>query len=236
LSDPFLFLCTLADVFTPESADWQPWMQALKDNDDEREKFIAGTSEETTEFINPLFLLKKLNAVMDDNSMIVADGGDFVGSAANILQPPGPLTWLDPGVFGTLGVGAGFALASKLLQPESEIWLIYGDGAAGFSLQEFDTFVRHKTPVIAVIGNDAGWSQIARDQVEILGDEVATVLGRSDYHLVAEAFGGKGFLLDKPEDIDRVFKEAKQAAAEGYPVLINALIGKTNFRKGSISV
>jgi len=222
LSDPFLFLCALTDVFTPESADWQPWMQALKDNDDEREKIIAGTSAETTEFINPLFLLKKLNAVMDDNSIIVADGGDFVGSAANILQPPGPLTWLDPGVFGTL------ALASKLLRPESEIWLIYGDGAAGFSLQEFDTFVRHKTPLIAVIGNDAGWSQIT--------DDVATVLVRSDYHLVAEAFGGKGFLLDNPADIDRVLKEAKQAAAEGYPVLINALIGRTDFRKGSISV
>jgi len=174
--------------------------------------------------------------VIDDNSIIVADGGDFVGSAANILQPPGPLTWLDPGVFGTLGVGAGFALASKLLRPESETWLIYGDGAAGFSLQEFDTFVRHKTPVIAVIGNDAGWSQIARDQVEIFSDDVATVLGRSDYHLVANAFGGKGFLLDQPEDIDRVLKEARQAAADGYPVLINALIGRTNFRKGSISV
>jgi len=193
-------------------------------------------SEEATEFINPLFLLKKINEVIDDNSIIVADGGDFVGSAANILQPPGPLTWLDPGVFGTLGVGAGFALASKLLRPESETWLIYGDGAAGFSLQEFDTFVRHKTPVIAVIGNDAGWSQIARDQVEIFGDDVATVLGRSDYHLVADAFGGKGFLLDQPEDIDRVLKEARQAAADGYPVLINALIGRTNFRKGSISV
>jgi len=236
LSDPFLFLCALAEVFTPDSAGWQPWLQELKKNDDEREIFIAGTAEETTEFINPLFLLKKINEVIGANSIIVADGGDFVGSAANILQPPGPLTWLDPGVFGTLGVGAGFALASKLLRPESETWLIYGDGAAGFSLQEFDTFVRHKTPVIAVIGNDGGWSQIARDQVDILGDDVATVLGRSDYHRVAEAFGGKGFLLDKPQDIGRVIQEARQAAAEGCPVLINALIGRTNFRKGSISV
>jgi acetolactate synthase-like protein len=236
LSDPFLFLCALAEVFTPEPADWQPWIQDLKHNDDEREKFITSTSEETTEFINPLFLLKKINEVIDDKSIIVADGGDFVGSAANILQPPGPLTWLDPGVFGTLGVGAGFALAAKLLQPESETWLIYGDGAAGFSLLEFDTFVRHKTPVIAVIGNDAGWSQIARDQVEIFGDDVATVLGRSDYHRVAEAFGGKGFRLEKPEDIGRVLQDARQAAAEGYPVLINALIGKTDFRKGSLSV
>jgi acetolactate synthase-1/2/3 large subunit len=236
LSDPFLFLCALAENFSPDSADWQSWTQDLKENDREREKFIAGISEETTDFINPLFLLKKINEVIGDNSTIVADGGDFVGSAANILQPPGPLTWLDPGVFGTLGVGAGFALASKLLRSESETWLIYGDGAAGFSLQEFDSFVRHKTPVIAVIGNDAGWSQIARDQVDILGDDVATVLGRSNYHQVAEAFGGKGFLLDKPEDIDRVLKEARQAAGAGHPVLINALIGRTNFRKGSISV
>jgi len=236
LSDPFLFLCALAEVFTPESSDWQAWTQELKVNDDEREKFIVSASGAATEFTNPLFLLKKLNAVIEDKSIIVADGGDFVASAAYILQPPGPLTWLDPGVFGTLGVGAGFALAAKLLQPDSEVWLIYSDGAAGFSLQEFDTFVRHQVPVIAVIGNDAGWTQIARDQVEIFGDDVATVLERSDYHLVAEAFGAKGFLLDKPEDIDRVFKEAKQAAVEGHPVLINALIGKTDFRKGSISV
>jgi len=236
LSNPFLFLCALAEDSASESADWQPWIQELNNNDKEREKFIAGSSEQTTEFINPLFLLKALNEELDDNSVIVADGGDFVGSAANILQPPGPLTWLDPGVFGTLGVGAGFALAAKLLRPQSETWLIYGDGAAGFSLQEFDTFVRHAAPVIAVIGNDAAWSQIARDQVELFDDDVATVLGRSDYHRVAEAFGGRGFLLDKAEDIGRVLQEARQAAAQGVPVLINALIGKTDFRKGSISV
>ena len=168
--------------------------------------------------------------------MIVADGGDFVASAAYILQPPGPLTWLDPGIFGTLGVGAGFALASKLVHPEAEVWLIYGDGAAGFSLQEFDSFVRHQLPVIALVGNDGGWTQIARDQVATFGDDVATVLRRSDYHRVAEGFGGKGFVLDQAADIDRVFKDAKGAAKAGHPVLINALIGKTEFRKGSISM
>jgi thiamine pyrophosphate-dependent acetolactate synthase large subunit-like protein len=236
LSDPFLFLCALAEIFTPEASDWEAWIGELKENDAEREKFILKTSQQATEFINPLLLLKKLNEVIDDSSIIVADGGDFVASAAYILHPPGPLTWLDPGVFGTLGVGAGFALASKLVHPEDEVWLIYGDGAAGFSLQEFDTFVRHDLPVIAVVGNDAGWTQIARDQVAIFGDDVATVLRHSDYHRVAEGFGGKGFLLDKAEDIDWILKEAKQAAKEGHPVLINVLIGKTDFRKGSISM
>jgi acetolactate synthase-1/2/3 large subunit len=236
LSDPFLFLCALAEVFAPDESDWDAWIRGLKKNDEEREKFIASTSGEATEYINPLYLLQKLNEIIDEKSIIVGDGGDFVASAAYILQPPGPLTWLDPGVFGTLGVGAGFALAAKLIQPASEVWLIYGDGAAGFSLQEFDTFVRHKVPLIAVVGNDACWTQIARDQLAVFGDDVATVLRRSDYHRVAEGFGGKGFLLDQKEDIDRVFKEAKKAAKEGLPVLINVLIGKTDFRKGSISM
>jgi len=122
-----------------------------------------------------------------------------------------------------------------LVHPEAEVWLIYGDGAAGFSLQEFDTFVRHQLPVIAVVGNDGGWTQIARDQVALVGDDVATKLRRTDYHVVAEGFGAKGFLLDRAEDIDRILQEAKQAARDGHPVLINALIGTTDFRKGSIS-
>jgi acetolactate synthase-like protein len=236
LSDPFLFLCALADVLAAESSVWEPWIQELKKNDDEREKFISDTSREKTDYLNPLLLLKKLNDFIDEKSMIVADGGDFVGTAAYILQPGGPLTWLDPGAFGTLGVGAGFALGSKLTHPQADVWLIYGDGAAGFSLHEFDTFVRHHIPVIALVGNDAGWTQIARDQLAILGDDVATVLKRTAYHLVAEGYGGKGFILDKEEDIERVFEEARQAARAGQPVLINALIGKTDFRKGSISM
>jgi thiamine pyrophosphate-dependent acetolactate synthase large subunit-like protein len=219
-----------------ESSAWQPWIQELKQNDDEREKFILDTSRENTEFLNPLLLLKKLNDFMDEKSIIVADGGDFVGTAAYILQPGGPLTWLDPGAFGTLGVGAGFALGSKLTHPAADVWLIYGDGAAGFSLQEFDTFVRHKAAVIALVGNDAGWTQIARDQATIFDDDVATVLRRTDYHIVAEGYGGKGFVLDKEEDIERVFGEARKAARGGRPVLINALIGKTDFRRGSISM
>ena len=235
LSDPFLFLCALADVFVPEPSTWESWFTKLKTNDDEREGFINGTAEEETDYVNPLALLKKLDTVIDDKGIIVADGGDFVGTASYILQPSGPLKWLDPGVFGTLGVGAGFALGSKLVHPEAEVWLIYGDGAAGFSLQEFDTFVRHQLPVIAVVGNDGGWTQIARDQIALVGDDVATKLRRTDYHVVAEGFGAKGFLLDRAEDIDKILQEAKQAARDGHPVLINALIGTTDFRKGSIS-
>jgi acetolactate synthase-1/2/3 large subunit len=236
LSDPFLFLCALPEALGSQKALWALWVDKLRQNDDAREQEIDHLSGEPTEYLNPLLLLKKLDDFIDDQSIIVADGGDFVASASYALKPRSPLSWLDPGVFGTLGVGAGFALGSKLCRPDKEIWLIYGDGAAGYTLQEFDTFVRHGLAVIAVVGNDAGWTQIARDQIPLFNDDVATQLRYTDYHIVAEGFGGKGYLLDNPQDIDAVFKQAKETARSGTPVLINALIGKTDFRKGSISM
>ena len=189
LSDPFMFLCALADGCATEDSARASWIQELRQNDSEREAFIAQTAAQDTDFVNPLAMLQQLDQAIDDDGIIVADGGDFVATASYILQPSGPLKWLDPGVFGTLGVGAGFALGSKLVHPRSEVWLIYGDGAAGFSLQEFDTFVRHQLPIIAVVGNDGAWTQIARDQIAIFGDDVATKLQRTDYHVVAEGFG-----------------------------------------------
>ena len=117
--------------------------------------------------------------------MFVADGGDFVATASYILHPRRPLSWLDPGVFGTLGVGAGFALGAALVRPGSRGLALWGDGACGYGLAEFDTFVRHGIPVIAVVGNDAGWTQIAREQVKMLHDDVGTVLARTAYHEVA---------------------------------------------------
>jgi acetolactate synthase-1/2/3 large subunit len=236
LSDPFLFLCALPQALGSQKGLWNSWVGHLRASDDAREKEIQDTANEKTEYLNPVFLLNKMDDVIDDQSIIVADGGDFVATASYTLRPRGPLSWLDPGVFGTLGVGAGFSLGSKLCHPEKEIWLIYGDGAAGYTLQEFDTFVRHELPVIAVVGNDAGWTQIARDQIPLFNDDVATRLRYTDYHIVAEGFGGKGFCLDSPKDIDAVFEQAKDTARSGTPVLINARIGKTDFRKGAISM
>ena len=166
----------------------------------------------------------------------MADGGDFVATAAYTLKPRAPLSWLDPGVFGTLGVGGGFALGAKLCRPDADVWIIYGDGSVAYSLAEFDTFVRHNLPVIAIVGNDAGWTQIAREQIEILKDDVGVVLARTDYHKVAEGYGGRGLLLERNEDAPAVLAEAVRIARGGAPVLVNAQLDKTEFRKGSISM
>ncbi len=233
LADAGQFLCKLAD--NCESAS-PGWIDNLRARDDQREQEIVAGSAAASEHVNPLALLKEIDAVLDDDSIIVADGGDFVGTASYTVRPHGPLSWLDPGAFGTLGVGAGFAMGAKLHRPDSETWVIYGDGAFGYSLIEFESFVRLKIPVIAVIGNDACWSQIAREQVKLLRDDIGTRLQYSDYHLVAAALGAKGFLIDTQEQIRDVLLRAKQAAAAGHPVLINAFLDPSTFREGSISM
>jgi acetolactate synthase-like protein len=235
LGDPGLALRHLAERAEPGDR-WAEWRATLRERDRARETEIDRQAAEPADPINPLHLCREIAQVLPANAVLVGDGGDFVATASYIVEPPGPLTWLDPGAFGTLGVGAGFALAAKLCRPDAEVWLLYGDGAAGYSLAEFDTFVRHGLSVIAVVGNDAGWTQIAREQVEILGDDIGTVLLRNDYHRVAEGWGGRGLLLGDPARIPEVLAEARRAAGEGAAVLVNAHLGKTEFRKGSISM
>ncbi|TAL38939.1 MAG: thiamine pyrophosphate-binding protein [Spirochaetes bacterium] len=235
-SDPFLFLNALAGSMPAESPDRETWRATIRVRDREREDEIVRMAGQDAPPLNPLAFLKKLEGAMDERSIIVADGGDFISSASYILRPRGPLSWLDPGVFGTLGCGAGFALGAKLVQPESEVWALFGDGALGYGLIEFDTFARHNVPVIAVVGNDAAWSQITRDQVDILHDDVATRLARDDYHAAAEGLGAKGLVIRAADEIDGVLARAKELARAGSPVLVNVHIGITGFRKGSISM
>jgi acetolactate synthase-like protein len=235
-ADPSQFLIELSNTGILKRKEWEPWFNNLDKREAERTNEIKQFSELKTNYINPLKLCFEINKILDDNSIIIGDGGDFIATASYIVKPRGPLSWLDAGPFGTLGAGAGFALASKLVHPEAEIWLLYGDGAAGYSIVEFDTFVRHKIPIIAVIGNDAGWTQIARDQIQYLNDEVGTLLTYNDYHIVAEGYGGKGLMLNEEVKIQNTLIKAKEFANEGTPILINALLGKTDFRKGSISM
>ena len=153
-----------------------------------------------------------------------------------ILRPRAPLSWLDPGVFGTLGVGGGFATGAALCRPGKEVWLLYGDGSSAYSLAELDTCVRHGLAPIAVIGNDGSWAQIAREQVEMLGDAVVVGAVELGAHRVAEGYGGVGLLLDDPARIDETLARAKALAREGKPVCINVHLSRSDFRKGSISM
>uniref|UniRef100_A0ABI7ZW44 2-hydroxyacyl-CoA lyase 2 n=1 Tax=Felis catus TaxID=9685 RepID=A0ABI7ZW44_FELCA len=231
------FVVTLAEGLKGQT--WaSDWAEELRQADRQKEQtFREKALTPVGQHLNPVRVLQLVEEILPDNTILVVDGGDFVGTAAHLVQPRGPLRWLDPGAFGTLGVGAGFALGAKLCRPDAEVWCLFGDGAFGYSLIEFDTFVRHKIPVIALVGNDAGWTQISREQVPCLGSNVACGLAYTDYHKAAMGLGAQGLLLSREKDqVVEVLRDAQQQCRDGHPVVVNILIGRTDFRDGSIAV
>ena len=235
LADPHELIVGVSRVI-PGKPMWDDWFKTLKDRDRERDQEILTMGDEDLEYLNPLKFCQAVDEHLSDNSVLVGDGGDFVATASYIVSPRKAYGWLDPGVFGTLGVGAGFAIGAKLVNPDADVWLLYGDGAAGFSMLELDTCARHGINIISVVGNDAGWTQIERDQTVILGDDVGCRLEYMDYHVVADGCGAQGFRVDQHEKMNEVLAEAVKTSREGKPVLVNAILGKSDFRKGSLSM
>lgn len=219
-----------------DSARRPTWIDDLRRRDAAREGEIDQQAGAAGTHVNAIAFFRELEAAASDRAVFVADGGDFVATASYILRPRTPLSWLDPGVFGTLGVGAGFAIGAALMRSESEVWLLWGDGASGYGLAEFDTLVRHNIPVIAVVGNDASWTQIAREQVKLLDDDVGTVLARTAYEQVARAFGGEGIVVRCQREVGAALAEAKSHARAGRPVLVNVWLDRGGFREGSLSM
>ena len=233
-ADPSRIMHEIGKIINPPSC--QNWIEELTKLEENRENEIQQFSENKTDFVNPVYLCKTIDQLIDEESILIADGGDFVGTASYTVRPRNPLGWLDPGPFGTLGVGGGFAIGAKSSFPEKEVWVFYGDGASAYSLAEFDTLCRHKLPVIAIIGNDASWQQIAREQKQMLGSNIGTELSFNAYEKVVEGYGGKGYYVENHDTLNETLKRAKEDAKLGYPVLVNIKISKSDFRKGSISV
>lgn len=259
-ADPALFVQALLDGvqqcawFADRREGWGQFAAKLKASEAAKEAANAKKAEQDAfsrvqvgadgvgrrrKLLNPVKLVSDLEAVLEDKSILIGDGGDFIATAAYVLRPRGPLSWLDPGAFGTLGVGAGFALGAKLVRPDHDVWLLWGDGSVGYSVAEYDTFKRHGVAICSLIGNDACWTQIEREQIPMFGDDVACPLEYTAYHQVARFYGGDGVEISSPtENVQRVLRQAQEAARNGTPMCVNALIGAPAeaFRKGSISV
>ncbi len=243
---PGEFLIAMGERLAQSKPSCPEWFEVLKKREAARDGEIAaqgraaaelkGADGKSAPLIDPVQFFLRVEEAMSDDAAIVVDGGDFVATASYIVRPRGPLAWLDPGVFGPLGVGGGFAVGAQVVHPKREVWLLWGDGSSAYTLAELDTCVRHGLAPICVIGNDASWQQIARDQVDILGTPLGTVLRRTDYHKVAEGYGAVGLLLTDPAKIDETLAEAKALAKSGKPVCINVHLRQSEFRKGSMSI
>ncbi|WP_460039448.1 thiamine pyrophosphate-binding protein [Thermaerobacter litoralis] len=219
-----------------EPGQREAWLARLREEEERRARKMEPGLTSPAVPVDPLRLCAEIDAALPPGVTVIGDGGDFIGTAAKVVRPRRyPAGWLDPGPLGTLGVGLGFALAARVLRPDDPVVVLLGDGAAGLDLLEFEAAVRQDLPFVAVVGNDAAWTQIRRLQVQLFGTDraVATGLSYARYDQVVEALGGQGEWVERPEDVGPAIR---RALASGKPALVNVKMGTSDFRAGAIAV
>jgi acetolactate synthase-1/2/3 large subunit len=197
------------------------WIEQLRGIEDERRGAEAAELADDRAPLHPMRIYGELNAVLDRNAIVVGDGGDFVSYAGKMINSYEPGCWLDPGPFGCLGSGPGYALAAKLAHPDRQVVLLLGDGAFGFSGLEFDTLARHGVNVVGVMGNNGIWGLEKHPMEFLYGYSVAADLQPElRYDRVVEALGGHGEFVERPGDLRGALDRAFSA---GRPALVNVL-------------
>ncbi|MCP4022363.1 MAG: thiamine pyrophosphate-binding protein [Desulfobacteraceae bacterium] len=236
----FLKACNqqLADYNLKETLNqkFTPWMDKIKQAHTDGKALSENDWTTDNVPIHPMRLTREVDQFMDkENDIVVADGGDtttWMGMTRTVVTPG---RYLDYGIFGSLAVGIPYANTAKLLNPQSRVVLVTGDGSVGFNFMEFETAIRKGLPIVVVISNDLGWGMIRHSQELRIGHAIedGTYIGRVDYHKMVEAIGGKGFFVEEAKDV----KPALEAAfASNKVCCINVMTDPTTISPGSTAL
>src|SRR3954453_11923989 len=196
--------------------DTREWVETIRAAEREKRDAERELREDPRAPLHPMRLYAELAEVLDRNAVVIGDGGDFVSYAGRVIDSYAPGCWLDPGPFGCLGSGPGYALAAKLAHPDRQVVLLLGDGAFGFSGMEYDTLARHGVNVVGVMGNNGIWGLEKHPMEFLYGYSVAPDLRpETRYGQVVEALGGHGELVREPAEfrgaMERAFEAGKPA-------------------------
>jgi acetolactate synthase-1/2/3 large subunit len=208
LGDARSILGQLADAAAPSTH--AGWVGDLRAEETKQAAQIDAHAKSDTRPTNHYRLARAIADAIDDDTILIGDGGDCVALAARILAPKKPGHWLDPGPLGCLGVGAPFALAAKKLYPGKKVLVLSGDGSFGLNGFDFETAVRFNLPVTVVVANDAAWGQIRGPQIMIFGAErsPATKLAPTRYDKIVEGMGGRGHHVEDPTALTATIRAA----------------------------
>jgi acetolactate synthase-1/2/3 large subunit len=216
--------------------DFSPWRDELRKRETEIEADFQAQLNSAESPVDPLRMCREIRDSIDEDTILIGDGGDIVAQASKVIPVMRENGWMDPGPLGTLGVGMPFALAAKTAYPDRKVLIIYGDGSFGLNGFEYDTAVRFGLPIVGIVGNDAAWGQMLRPQVGIYGKDraVATRLNYTRYDEIVQAMGGHGEYCERPEEIRPALE---RSFASGKPALINVKIRRDeDSMKGSTYV
>jgi acetolactate synthase-1/2/3 large subunit len=201
--------------------DWSQWVGELQAGVAaavERDNALLRAEADP---IHPARIYGELLPRLAEDAVVIGDGGDFVSFAGKYVEPKQPGGWLDPGPYGCLGAGLGAAIAARIARPSSQVVLLLGDGAAGMSLMDVDTLVRHRLPVVMVVGNNSAWGLEKGPMQMLYGyDVVADLAPQTRYDEVVRALGGGGETVTDPRQIGAALD---RAFAADVPYLVNVI-------------
>ena len=201
--------------------DRSAWAASLREAENEKRAGERADLLDDRSPLHPMRLYHELGQMLDRDAVVIGDGGDFVSFAGRMVETYEPGCWMDPGPYGCLGSGPGFALAAKLAHPGRQVCLLLGDGAFGFSGMEFDTLVRHGVPVVGVMGNNGIWALEKHPMEFLYGYSVAADLQpECRYDEIVRTLGGHGELVRHPDELRPALE---RAFASGKPALVNVL-------------
>ena len=212
------FLRLAEEIGDPLDVDG--WARGLRERAEAAIAADAADLASDADPIHPARIYGELLPRLADDAVVIGDGGDFVSFAGRYVEPRRPGHWLDPGPYGCLGTGPGYAMAARLAHPSSQVVLLLGDGAAGFSLMDVDSLVRHDLPAVIVIGNNSGWNLERHPMRFLYGYDVAADLRPTAYDEVVRALGGAGETITRPQDIGPALDRAFDA---GVPYVVNVM-------------
>jgi acetolactate synthase I/II/III large subunit len=220
VGDIALVLAALANAHG-DRADHEPWIAELRAAESagaQADSVLLGNADSP---IRPSRIYGELAQRLARDAVVICDGGDFASYAGKFVQVYEPGCWLDTGPYGCLGNGPGYAIAARIARPSSQIVLLLGDGAAGFSMMDVDSMVRHRLPVVMIVGNNGIWGLEKHPMQMIYGWDMACDLQPATrYDEVVRALGGAGETVSNPSEIGPALD---RAFASGVPYLVNVL-------------
>jgi acetolactate synthase I/II/III large subunit len=205
-----------ASIKTTRRTEWLAKLAAARDHAVGADRALLTSDADP---IHPMRIYGELAPLLADDAVVIGDGGDFVSYAGKYVEPAQPGNWLDPGPYGCLGTGLGYAIAARVARPSAQVVLLLGDGASGFSLMDADTLIRHRLPVVMICGNNGIWGLEKHPMQALYGYDVAADLQpQCRYDQVVTALGGGGELVTEPSQIGPALRRAFEA---GVPYLVN---------------
>ena len=215
-------------------ADWMAQLRSLEESKTEK---LMGLFKTDKSPISPYRVAWELNEFLTEDTIYIGDGGDVVTISAQAVQPRTPGHWMDPGALGSLGVGTGFALASKLVHPNKEVLCYYGDGSFGMTAFDMETANRFGAPYIAVIGNNSAMNQIRFGQITKYGEDrgdIGNLLGDVPFSKFGEMLGGYGEEVTEAGQIAPALQRAREAVqSSGKSAVVNIWVDPTEYAPGT---